>query len=182
MATPAGSPSHLIVGHVTKPHGTRGEVFVWPLTDHPERVFAAENDLLLGDAEGELGGDPEVVTVERSRSFKRGLLLKFDELERREDVEDMSGRYLLVPLDALDPLEEGEVFYHQLLGSRVETPDGQTIGVVREVFDTKAGHLLDVEHESGKRHLLPFVEQMIRAVDRENGRIVVEPPPGLLDL
>ncbi|MBI4409816.1 MAG: hypothetical protein HY561_08925, partial [Gemmatimonadetes bacterium] len=74
----AHEPEHLVVGHVSKPHGTRGEVFVWPLTDRPEVIFADDAEVLLGGEQGQPGEAPETLRVERSRPFKRGLLIKFD--------------------------------------------------------------------------------------------------------
>ena len=77
-----------------------------------------------------------VVTVESVRAFKRGLLVRLEEVATREDADDVAGRYVLLPVDALPPLDEGELFYHQLLGLRVETVQGETVGVVREVYET----------------------------------------------
>ena len=174
-------PEHLVVGQVTKPHGIKGEVFVHVLTDNPDHIFAAENDLLIGDANGGLGDDPEVVTIERARSFKRGLLVKFEDLQSREDVEDMAMRYLLVPADAVAPLEAGELFYHQLLGREVVTSDGVQLGHVREVYETDASHLLEIVGTDGKIRLIPLVEAMVKEL-APDAPVIVEPLPGLLDL
>ncbi|HEX6308250.1 MAG TPA: ribosome maturation factor RimM [Longimicrobiales bacterium] len=175
------APAHLVVGHVSKAHGTKGELFVWPLTDRPEAVFAPGRELLLGDEDGVLGDDARLVAVESARPFKRGLLIKFEELETREDADELAQRYLLVPAEALPPLEEGEVFYHQLLGMTVETVSGEQVGRVREVYETEPHHLLEVE-DSGRRRLIPFAERIVREVDVTRGRIVIEPPEGLLEL
>jgi ribosomal 30S subunit maturation factor RimM len=56
------SPDHLVVGHITKAHGTRGELFVWPLTDRPRVIFAPGRELLLGDEEGALDEDAPSAT------------------------------------------------------------------------------------------------------------------------
>jgi 16S rRNA processing protein RimM len=176
------SPDHLVVGHVSKPHGTKGELFVWPLTDRPDEVFGPGRSVLLGDEQGELSEDSAELVVERSRPFKRGVLLKFEGVEERADIEAFAGRYLLVPTGGLAALEEGEVFYHQLLGAEVVTADGETVGRVREVFETAPAHLLEVKSEDGKVHLIPFSERIVKKVDVEAARIVIKPPPGLLEL
>jgi len=175
-------PDHLVVGHVSKPHGTKGELFVWPLTDRPDEVLGPGRTVLLGDEEGALADDADELVVERSRPFKRGTLVKFEGLDERNDVEAFAGRYLLVPIDGLAQLEEGEVFYHQLLGSEVVTADGETVGRVREVYETAPAHLLEVKAEDGKVHLVPFSERIVRKVDVGARRIVIKPPPGLLEL
>jgi 16S rRNA processing protein RimM len=175
-------PDHLVVGHVSKAHGTKGELFVWPLTDRPDEVLGAGRTVLLGDEEGALADEPPELTVERSRPFKRGTLLKFEGLDERDDVEAFAGRYLLVPIGGLARLEEGEIFYHQLLGAEVVTADGEPVGRVREVYETAPAHLLEVKSEDGKVRLIPFSERIVRKVDVEAARIVIKPPPGLLEL
>lgn len=185
MATDAGeraAPEHLVVGHITKPHGTKGELFVWPLTDRPDEVFAPGRELLLGDEDGavEIGGP--VIVVAAVREFKRGRLVRFEAFDTREDADALAQRYLLLPADAVPPLEEGEVFYHQLLGLSVETVSGETVGRVREVYETEPHHLLEVKSDSGKLHLIPFAGRVIREVDLERSRVVIDPPDGLLEL
>jgi 16S rRNA processing protein RimM len=176
------APGRLVVGHIAKAHGTRGELFVWPLTDRPEEVFADRAELLLGDEEGGLEGEFGTVVIERARPFKRGLLVKLAGLDDRNAVEPLARRYLLAPFDRLEPLDEGEVFYHQLLGLEVVTVEGDRVGQVREVYETEPAHLLEVAGEGGKLHLIPFSEQVVRRIDVEAGRMVIKPPPGLLSL
>src|SRR5512141_1448629 len=103
---PAGEPERLVVGYIAKPHGNRGEMFIWPLTDRPEEVFAPGRDLLLGDETGAADDAAPVLVVEAVREFKRGLLVQAVGVETRSAAEALSRRYLLAPLDALGPLAE----------------------------------------------------------------------------
>lgn len=180
---PRAVPDHLIVGQITKPHGTKGEVFVFPMTDRPADVFVTGGTFWLGDEEGELPEQPATcVVAEEPRPFKRGLLVRFEGHAGRSDVEELAGRYLYLPVDRLAPLEEGEVFYHQLLGLAVETVAGEKVGEVREVYETEPSHLLEVRADGGKAHLIPFAGRIVREVDVAGGRLVIDPPPGLLEL
>jgi 16S rRNA processing protein RimM len=162
-------PEHLVVGQISKAHGTKGEVVIWPLTDQPDVVFRPGAQLLLGDEDGRLsGGDThEALEVVETRPFKKALLVKFEGFDRREDLEDYLGLYVLAPIASLAPLAEGEVFYHQLLGLRVETVEGENVGSVREVFDTDPTHLLEVKSEDGKVRLIPFAAHIVKQVDVE---------------
>lgn len=174
-------PTHLVVGHVTKPHGTKGELFVWPLTDSIEEVYADGRSLFLGDAKGDLDKDGKTVVIESSRGFKRGLLVKLEGRHDRDSVEELSQRYLLAPIEDLPPAEEDEVYYHQLLGMTVVTKDGVTVGKVREVYETYPAHMLEVAGE-GKTHLIPFADRIVKKVDVEAGQVIISPTPGLLDV
>lgn len=175
-------PEHLVVGHVAKAHGTKGELFVMPLTDAPEEVFVPGAVLLLGNAEGRLDDDSAEVVVEESRSFKRGELLKLAGVDDRNAAEPLAGRYLLAPASALTPPEEGELYYHQLLGLEVVTTGGTVVGRVREVYETEPADLLEVKTADGKLHLIPFAARIVQHVDMAAGRLVIDPPPGLLEL
>lgn len=177
----SAGPDHLIVGQISKAHGVKGELLVWPLTDTVDTVFAAGRELLLGDTEGELGDSTSTMTVERSRPYKRGVLVKFEEVSDRMLAERLARRYLLAPVEELPPLDEDEVFYHQLLGLEVVTTSGERVGQVREVFDTEPAHLLEVKG-TDRLHLIPLISQIVEEIDVDGGRLVIDPLPGLLDL
>ncbi len=182
MSPAQAAPERLVVGHIARAHGTRGEVYVSPLTDDPETVFAPGSELILGDDAGEAGADAPLVAVEAARAFKRGLLVKLEAVDSRSGAEELARRYLLAPVAALGPRQEGEVFYHELLGAAVETVDGRSVGTVREVYELEPAHMLEVEASDGKRRLVPFTERVVRQVDPEQRRVVIDPPEGLLEL
>ena len=181
MSEPA-APGHLVVGFVSKPHGIRGEVFVQPLTDHPEGAFAPGVVLLVGDQRGR-APDPDAapLKVEASRPMKRGFLVRFGGMRTRNDADDLRGTYLLRSVEDLEPLAEGEVFYHDLLGLAVETVDGASVGKVQEVYEQAPADLLEVRTPRGSL-LIPFVRTVVVEVDLEARRLVIDPPDGLLEL
>jgi 16S rRNA processing protein RimM len=175
-------PSFLVVGHLNKPHGMKGELFVWPLTDHPEGTFAPGVVLYLGDESGNRP-DPDrpTVRVEGARPFRRGYLLSLEGVGDRTQAELLQGRYVLRPLEELDQLEDDEVFYHQLLGLKVQTRDGRELGEVVEVYEIRPADLLEVRGD-GATHFIPFLKSFIHDLDMEKGILTVDPPEGLLDL
>ncbi|HSJ07127.1 MAG TPA: ribosome maturation factor RimM [Longimicrobiales bacterium] len=176
------SPDHLVVGHISKAHGNRGELFVWPLTDSPAVIFAPGRELLLGDEAGARAADGATVEVESARAFKRGVLVKFAGVEDRDAAGLLARHYLLLHRAEVPPLDDDEVFYHELLGMTVEDVAGGRVGRVREVFETEPHHLLEVEGEDGRMRLIPFAARIVREVDRVSRRVVIDPPAGLLDL
>jgi 16S rRNA processing protein RimM len=170
------------VGHLSKAHGTKGEIFVWPLTDRPESTFAPGTVLHVSDAEGR-DPDPDVAPAHltESRPYRRGYLVRLDGVDDRTAAERLRGRYLLRPFEETDPLGEGELFYHQLLGMKVVTKDGVEVGVVREVYALRPAHLLEVVGPAGEK-LIPFTERIVVSWDLASGTLVIDPPEGLLDL
>ena len=178
---PVRDPEYLVVGHLTKPHGTRGELLIRPLTDRPEEVFAPGRRVVVGDTEGVPGQAPLERTVEDARPYKRGWLGKLEQVDDRGAAGELAGRYLLVPAEERGEPEEGEYYYHQLLDLEVETASGEAVGRVREVYETEPHHLLEVKG-ADRLHLVPFDRRIVRAVDLDGGRLVIDPPEGLLEL
>jgi 16S rRNA processing protein RimM len=175
-------PRFLVVGHLNKPHGTKGELFVWPLTDHPEGIYAPGVVLRVGDGEGR-DPDPDLppLRVGQVRPFRRGYLVAFGGIEDRTQAELFAGRYLFREIEALEPLADGELYYHQILGMQVFTRDGNRVGEVTELYELRPADLLQVT-DGERQVLVPFLESVIVSVDAEEGRLVIDPPEGLLDL
>ena len=174
-------PPFLVVGHLNKVHGTKGEIFVWPLTDAPEETFAPGAEFALADGSGN-APDPALpsLQIESVRPYRRGFLAKFADVENRTKAGLFKGRYLLRPFDEESRGEE-ELYYHEMLGMRVESLAGEVIGEVREVYELNPAHLLEVEGLRGSLHI-PFTREMVKSVDRGGDRIVVDLPDGFLDL
>jgi 16S rRNA processing protein RimM len=176
-----GAPEHLIVGTVQKPHGVRGELFVKVETDRPDVVFAPGRVLSLADASGKPLG--RSLTVERARAFKGGLLLKAAEIAgRTPEVEELRGHTLLIAREEAAPLEEGEVFVHDLVGMEVRSGE-EVVGTVHDVYESPGGYLLAVRRPGKKGEMMvPFVEAVVGRVDIEGRVLELVPLPGLLEL
>ncbi len=175
-------PRYLVIGHINKPHGTKGEIFVWPLTDHPESVFAPGVSLFQADEQGR-EPDPALGTLHilDVRPFRNGYLVTFRDVRDRNQAEAFRGKYLMLPIESLAPLEEGQVFYHQLLGMQVETKLGVSLGKITEVYELRPATMLEVRGPEGEV-LIPYLSHIVVQVDAEARRMVIDPPEGLLDL
>lgn len=178
------APEYLVVGHLNKAHGTRGEVYTWPLTDHGAETFVQGARLTLGDEHGNVLQVPEtILEVETSRAYRRGFLVKFVGVEDRTGAESIRDRYVLRRMAEIPAKDEGEFFYHELLGMTVVTASGENVGVVREVYELVPHHMLEVEREGEADTLLvPLAEAMVDSIELETRQVVISPPPGFLDL
>ena len=123
-------------------------------------------------------GEPEMeLTVRSARMHKDRLLVGFEELSTREQVEALRGKKLLV-----EETEEEDAWYpHQLKGCVAVTPDGLALGTVTGLQFGMAQDLLLVKPVSGATVMVPFVEELVPEVDIENKRVTLTPPPGLFD-
>ncbi len=169
-------PRYLAVGRISRPHGIRGELRVEIITDYPERLgqhvcfYLASPD------------SPEAVRrypVEKLRWHRGALLLKLGGCDDRNGADELRGMLVQVPLEEAVPLEEGEYYYFQLVGVRVETESGQWLGRVVEVLETGANDVYVVRGPRGEV-LLPAVEDVVLELDLELKRMVVRLLPGML--
>lgn len=171
----------LIVGEIRKPHGIKGECFVVPATDDVAGVYATGRVLRVADPEGEPEEGEPTLTVAGARPFKGGLIVRFEDVSDRNAAEALRGRTLVIPRSEARPLDEGEYFLHDLAGLEVRSVEGRLIGRVSQVYEGGAGHILGVD-DGERERLIPFTREVVREVDVEGGRIVIEPVRGLLDL
>lgn len=173
----------LVVGRVAKSHGVRGELVVDIRTDSPEERFAPGSVLLGRAPRG--GGDAEYV-VEAARSHSGRLLLRLEGVGDRDSADALRGTLFLVDSADLDAPDDPEEFHdHQLIGLRADLPDGSALGEVVDVEHSGAGERLVVRRsdvEDGRNLLVPFVHAIVPEVDLGAGRVVVDPPEGLLEL
>ena len=175
---PVEAKKYLLVGEIIKPHGIRGEVGVRSQAGRPDVRLSPQSELYLGPDENSL----QPVVVSAARPFKQGYLLRFDSVGDRDAAEKLRGWRLYIPEDqALKP-ERGQYFQHQLIGLTLEDDSGNELGRVAAVLELPVYELLEVSREGKKNYYVPLVEEFVREVDLEAGRLRVSLPEGLMDL
>jgi 16S rRNA processing protein RimM len=148
------TPDRVAVGRVGKSHGLDGSFVVEDASEDPER-FAVGAELLVG-------GEPARVIA--ARQARGRPVIKLDRGVER-------GTVLEIPTASLPQTEEGWFYVFQLVGLEVEEEGGDTLGRVTDVAPGIANDVLELD--SGLS--LPMVEECVRDVNLETGRIVVAP-------
>jgi 16S rRNA processing protein RimM len=172
------TPRHVIVGRVRNAHGLRGELVIESHTDAPDEIFAPGRKLLAGTVRGVTNQDPfEILS---SRPFKAGRIVKFGGVDDRDAADLWRDRFLYVDEADLVPLEEGEVYIHELGGMNVQLENGEPIGTVLQVYDLPQGLALELSRPSGKSVIVQY-DRVVVAVDRAQRLISIDPPPGLIE-
>ena len=174
-------PEYAIIGRVRNAHGIRGELVVEPITDAPAAVFAAGRRVFAGTVAGDLARGAPTLTVRQARPFKGGWIVAFEEIADRTAAELWRERYILARIEELPPPAEDEVYYHELIGMRVERPGGDAIGDVEGLYELPQGLMLEVRPAGRPTVILPYRPEVVLAVDLARRVITAEPPEGLLD-
>jgi 16S rRNA processing protein RimM len=160
------------VGVVAGAHGVRGAVRL--------KTFTAESKDIAryGPLEDEAG--ERQYKLRLIGSAKGVLIGKLAGIEDRERAEALRGLRLYVPYSALPPPGDDEFYHADLIGLEAELPDGTTLGRVRAVHDFGAGDTLEIDRPQGQPVVVPFTRAVVPVVDITGGRLVIDPPPGLL--
>ena len=166
----------LQVGIITSTHGVRGEVKVYPTTDDPRR-FRRSKEVVLDTGREKLN-----LEIEGVKFFKQFVILKFKGLDNINDIEKYRQKSLYVTRKNAVRLQRDEYFIADLIGLKVQDEDGTELGTVKDVIETGANDVYEVEMADGRSLLLPAIKQCILNVDVENGMMQVHVLEGLLDL
>ena len=166
----------LQVGIITSTHGVRGEVKVYPTTDDPRR-FRRLKEVVL-----DTGKEKMNLEIEGVKFFKQFVILKFKGLDNINDIEKYRQKSLYVTRKNAVRLQRDEYFIADLIGLKVQDEDGKELGTVKDVIETGANDVYEVEMADGKSLLLPAIKQCILNVDVVNGMMQVHVLEGLLDL
>lgn len=162
----------LTVAKVGRAHGLRGEVSLDLRTDTPDERLA------LGTVLSTVPASAGPLTVERTRNLQGRWVVAFAEVQDRSAAEALRGVELVIEEDASD--EEDAWYPHELVGLRAEHVDGRLLGTVAGLEHLPAHDMLIVVEPGGERSLVPFVRAIVPVVDVRGGRVVLDPPGGLL--
>ncbi len=162
------------VGKIVNTHGIRGDVRVMPTTDFVAERFAKGQDLYLQQA-----GEPLKLTVESARQHKGFILVKFVGYDNINDVQAFRDHELMVSGKDQQPLEDGQYYYHQIIGLSVKTVDGEELGTIEEILSPGANDVWVVQRDGKKDLLLPVIDDVVKDVDLDAGEVTVELMEGL---
>lgn len=170
-------PEYLMLGRILRPHGVRGELKVSTLTDYPERVGELERVYIGKDVDD---SHAKPYTVAKARLHQKYILLTLDDIADRDEAERFRQLYVMVSLDDAVPLESGEFYLFEVVDCRVETADGETLGIVKDVIETGANDVYIVDSPTHGDVLIPVTEETIIEHDIENGVVRINLLDGLL--
>ncbi len=159
-----------------RPHGIRGEVRLQYFADSTELL---DGELYLGTGKQ----PPRRIVVQRWRLHQGIPLVIFEGFDDRTKAEPLRGQRLFVPASMLPPLDDDEVYLHELLGLQVVLDDsGLLVGTLEGIDDQGAQELWHIVAADKKELFLPAVPEFVAAVDLDAECIRITPPEGLLEL
>lgn len=157
---------HFRIAQVLKPHGIKGEVKVYPLTDDISRFKR------LKEAYIERGGQYEPVNVDGAKNVSDAVVIHIEGIDTPDEAEKLRGLYICVDREHAVKLPKGTYFVADLIGCEVFSTDGEPLGRLTDVLETNANDVYVIE---GRRHLMvPALKKLLSEVNVESKRIELD--------
>jgi len=164
------------LGKIVKKYSFKGELLAKLDTDQPDiyenldAIFIEVNETLIP------------FFIEKSQLHKSDLLrLKFDDVTNEADADALMKCDLYLPLDLLPKLEGNKFYFHEIIGFQLNDESFGPVGIVKGVNDTTSQALFEVDR-AGIEILIPMNDDFITKLDRTAKTILVNTPPGLIEL
>lgn len=169
------SGEFVLVGKVTKAHGIRGELKVFPFSGDTENVISYYELFLSTPATDTLTGFKN----KKSRVQGNQVIVSLEGCTSRNQAEELIDSEVWISRENLPELGEGEYYLHQLLNKAVVSEDGERLGEIITILDNSSQNLLVIVKDN-KEYLVPLVEEFL--VEFDDTKVVLRLPPGLLDI
>jgi len=167
----------IVVAHIVKTRGLRGEVVAHLLTDFPDRFEKLKS--LIGISSED---NKRSLQIEEQWFHGDRLVLKFAGFESIDEAKGLVGYDLAVPEGERIELPAGTFYEWELIGCVVTTVGGKRIGEVANVMHTGGVEMLSVLDETGRDRLIPMASDIVIEIDKDQKLIRIDPPDGLLEL
>lgn len=164
------------LGKIAKKFSFKGEVLAWLDTDEPglyenmESVFVELNNHLV-----------PFFIVQSSLHKNDFLRIRFEDVNNEEDADRILGCAVYLPLSMLPKLEGNKFYFHEVIGFEAEDQRLGSIGNIVSVNDTTAQPLFEIK-KGDIEILIPMIDDFIVKIDRENKKVLLNTPEGLVDL
>lgn len=165
--------SYLELGQIVNVKGLKGEVKVNPFTENIDRFEELKTVLI------KFKNENKEFEIEKVGYHKNQVILKFKGINTVEEAEKLRNSYILIDRNDLEPLEKGVYYITDLLGLEVYTEDGTLLGKVDDIYNTGSNDIYVVKDDLGKQKLLPGIPEVLKNVDLEHGKIIVNLIEGL---
>ena len=150
------------------PHGVRGAIRIYPFT-RSLASLAAFRFWWIGSFVKK-----QRLELSKTRASQDSLIASFKEVVDRTQAEELKGKSVFVPRALLPELPEDEFYWVDLIGLRVVNLRNEGLGKIDHFLETGANQVMLLRDEMGTERLIPYIEEVVRSVEINSGRLVVD--------
>jgi 16S rRNA processing protein RimM len=174
------NPDRVEVGIIINTFGVKGEVKVMPLTDDPGNFSDFTRIFLSKSGENAVEENVVEYEVRKSRAHKKWAILRLKGIDSRDQAAKLKDYNVYILREELKELEEDTYYETDLEGMEVYSLKDELVGVIREILKTKANDVYRIEGEGGREILIPAIKDVVKEIDVEANRMVIDPILGLI--
>jgi len=166
--------SLILIGKVSRPHGIKGGVRAMSYADSPDiyreipRIYLKKKDKTI-----------RPLKISSVSTVKGAVILNFDEIKGLHNAEDIVGCELYIERSFLPPPSEDEYYHIDLIGLDVTTTAGRLLGKICEVMQTGGSDVFVIK-KGKEEYLIPAIKEVIREIDIDGGKVIIEPMEGMI--
>ena len=167
----SSEPEFITIGRILVPWGTKGKLKVEVVTDFPQR-FTPSSKVYI---------NRQPMTIDDAEWHKGKAIIKLNTIDSIEDAQRLRGQPVEIHHSQVYPLPEGQYYHFQIIGLEVWTTQGELLGNITEILTAESNDNYVVCGAKGEI-LIPAIEDVVKSIDLNTGRVVIEPIEGLLSL
>jgi 16S rRNA processing protein RimM len=165
-----------LLGHIVKTHGIKGQVVAFFDVDYPEDYDDLESVFL------EQGGRLTPFFIDKMEPQQKGrFIIQFEDIKTIEQAEKLRNTSLYLPLDELPELEEGQFYFHEVIGYQIVDQNHGNLGTVKDFYDMPQQQLMAMEYNA-QEMLIPVTDEIFLRADHDTKELHLNLPEGLLEV
>jgi 16S rRNA processing protein RimM len=165
----------IALGEIVATHGIEGWLKLNPYNPNSPTLFSAQEIFL------EKNGIRSPQRLQAAKPHKKQLLVRIEDVNGINEAEKWIGSIVSVAETNLPALSGDEYYYYRVVGLEVFDTQGNRIGKITRIWPTPGGDLYVVEGDT-KEHLIPVTKEIVEKIDFDSGKVIINPPAGLLEL
>jgi len=163
-------PEYVTIGQILAPWGINGKLKVEVTTDFPQQRFNPRSKVYI---------NRQPMTIDSTEWRKGKAIIKLGSIDSIEQAQKLRGQAIEIHHSQLQPLSEGQYYQFQLIGLEVQTTQGELLGNITEILTAESNDIYVVSGNSGEI-LIPAIDDVVKSIDLDKGRIIIEPIEGLI--
>ena len=165
-------PEYVAIGQILAPWGNKGKLKVEVATAFSQQRFVPSSKIYI---------NRQPMTIDSTEWRNGKAIIKLSSIDSIEEAQKLRGQAIEIHHSQLQPLPEGQYYHFQLIGLEVETIQGELLGEITEILTTKSNDVYIVNGDRGEI-LIPAIDDVVKSIDLNQGRIIIKAIEGLLSL
>lgn len=170
---PSSDTDYTIIGRVGSPYGIKGWLHIESFTQIADNILQHRKWQLQANpyTKSQLKAAREIQVIQ-IKAQQKHFVAQLEGINDRDQAKMLGNSMIAIPTSKLPELTENEYYWHQLIGLTVHTTSGLMLGIIQDLLNTGANDIIIIE--GAQRHLLPYIDNVVKQVDLKQKTMMVD--------